>query len=137
METDEYETVRNLICQAHGIGEYCEFCPLYDADNCYEHTAKSEKVLLALFDRRPEKYGEEEKEECRSDAAAKHRADMLVKDLRKVQAYCAGQQRGCRECAFYNSWEEECKFGSCPADWDLDDVGDFAEGTSGKGGSKP
>ena len=122
METDEYETVRNLICQAHGIGEHCEFCPLYDADNCYEHTAKSEKVLLALFDRRPEKYGEEEKEECRSDAAAKHRVDMLIKGLRKVQDYCAG-----------------CKLGSCPADWDLDDVGDFSEGTStsGKGGSKP
>lgn len=68
---------------------------------------------------------------------AKHRADMLVKALRKVQAYCAGQKHGCRECAFYNSWEEECKFGSCPADWDLDDVGDFSEGTSGKGGSKP
>lgn len=72
METDEYETVRNLICQAHGIGEHCELCPLYDADNCYEHTAKSEKVLLALFDRRPEKYREAEKEECRrSDSRAK------------------------------------------------------------------
>ena len=24
----------------------------------------------------------------------KHRVDMLFKDLRKVQAYCAGQQQG-------------------------------------------
>lgn len=24
MKTDEYETVRNLICQAHGIGNDCE-----------------------------------------------------------------------------------------------------------------
>lgn len=70
METDEYETVRNLICQAHDIGDDCESCPLYDVNSCYEHTAKSEKVLLALFDRRPEKYGEAGKEECRSNALA-------------------------------------------------------------------
>lgn len=131
METDEYETVRNLICQAHGIGEYCELCPLYDADNCYEQTDEAEKILLKLFGICPKGYEEDEKEECRSDAAAKHRLDMLVKALRKVQAYCAGN--GCGECAFYNSWKEDCKLGSCPADWCLDDIGDAATDTSEKG----
>lgn len=62
MKLDEYKAARDLICQAHGIGEYCELCPLYDADNCYEHTAKSEKVLLALFDRRPEKASKERRD---------------------------------------------------------------------------
>ena len=137
MKPDEYKTVRDLICWAHNLDSNCGGCPLCDLDSCRSQTPEAETVLIAFLGRRPEKYGEEEKEECRSDAAAKHRADMIVKDLRKVQAYCAGQQRGCRECAFYNSWEEECKFGSCPADWDLDYVGDFAEGISGKGGSKP
>lgn len=48
--------------------------------------------------------------------------NMAVKGLRKVQAYCAGQQHGCRECAFWNKWEEECKlYGLCPIAWDLDD----------------
>lgn len=51
-----------------------------------------------------------------------HYAKQLVKALRKVKAYCAGQQHGCRECAFYNNWEEECKlYGLCPIAWDLDD----------------
>lgn len=31
---------------------------------------------------------------------SKHRVDMLVKELRKVQAYCAEHPRGCRGCAF-------------------------------------
>lgn len=62
---------------------------------------------------------------------AKHRVDMLVKALRKVQAYCAGNR--CGECAFYNSWKEDCKLGSCPADWCLDDISDAATDTSEKG----
>lgn len=139
LKPDEYKTARRLICKLQLANfDSCEFCPLSDVDNCCEHTAKSEKVLLALFDRRPEKYGEAEKEECRSDAAAKHRVDMLIKGLRKVQDYCAGHKRGCRGCTLLNLWGG-CKLGSCPADWDLDDVGDFSEGTStsGKGGSKP
>lgn len=70
METDEYETVRNLICQARNIfDDDCECCPLYDADNCYEHTAKSEKILFAFLGRRPAEDGGAEKEECRSDVA--------------------------------------------------------------------
>ena len=69
---------------------------------------------------------------------AKHRVDMLVKALRKVQAYCAEHPRGCRGCALLNLWGG-CKLRSCPTDWGLDDVGYFSEGTStsGKGGSKP
>lgn len=64
---------------------------------------------------------------------AKHRVDILIKDLRKVQAYCAGQQHGCRECAFWNTEEEECKlYGSCPIAWALDDD-DAAADTSEKG----
>lgn len=71
MKSDEYERARSLICRAFDV-DYCQYCPLYVVDNCYEHTAKSEKVLLALFDRRPEKYREAEKEECRrSDSRAK------------------------------------------------------------------
>lgn len=65
---------------------------------------------------------------------AKHRVDMLVKALRKVQAYCAGQKHGCRECAFWNTEEEECKlYGSCPIAWAIDDDDDAAADTSGKG----
>ena len=66
---------------------------------------------------------------------AKHRVDMLVKALRKVQAYCAGQKHGCRECAFWNTEEEECKlYGSCPIAGDLDDDDAAADtSTSGKG----
>lgn len=86
METHEYETVRTLICLAYGSGNDCEYCPLFESDNCYEHSVKSEEVLLALFGRRPSEDGESEKEECRSDAAAKHRVDMIVKALRNVQA---------------------------------------------------
>lgn len=56
--------------------------------------------------------------------------EMLVKELRKVQDYCAGQQHGCLECAFWDYWGIECKLGSCPTDWNLDDVGDSAEDTS-------
>ena len=59
---------------------------------------------------------------------AKHRVDMLVKALRKVQAYCAEHPRGCRGCDFSDSWGG-CRLGSFPIDWDLDDVGDFDEGT--------
>lgn len=138
MKPDEYERARSVICRAFDV-DYCEYCPLYSVDNCYEQTDEAEKILLKLFGVCPKGYEDEEaeKEECQSDAAEKHRADGIFKALRKVQAYCAGN--GCGECAFYNSWKEECKFGSCPADWDLDDVGDFSEGTStsGKGGSKP
>ena len=60
---------------------------------------------------------------------AKHRVDMLVKALRKVQAYCAEHPRGCRGCDFLDSWGG-CRLGSCPADWDLDDIGDFDTDTS-------
>lgn len=62
----------------------------------------------------------------------KHKADMMVKALQKVQAYCASQQHGCRKCAFWNLEAEECKlYGSCPIAWDLDD--DAAADTSKKG----
>ena len=69
---------------------------------------------------------------------AKHRVDMLIKGLRKVQDYCAEHPRGCRGCALLNLWGG-CKLRSCPADWDLDGAGYFDESTStsGKGGSKP
>ena len=73
------------------------------------------------------------KEHYASKYLAKHRVDMLVKALRKVQAYCAGQKHGCRECAFWNTEEEECKlYGSCPVAWDLDDD-DATADTSEKG----
>ena len=51
------------------------------------------------------------------------------------QAYCAGQKHGCRECAFWNTEDEECKlYGSCPIAWDLDDDDAAADtSTSGKG----
>lgn len=127
METDEYERARSLICQAFDV-DYCEYCPLYGVDNCYEQTDEAEKILLKLFGRRLVEDGEAEKEECRSDAAATHRVDMLVKGLRKVQAYCAEHPRGCRGCDFLDSWVG-CRLGSCPIDWDLDDVGDSDEGT--------
>lgn len=64
--------------------------------------------------------------------ARKHRVDMLVKALRKVQAYCAEHPRGCRGCALLNLWGG-CKLRSCPVDWDLDDIGDAAADTSEKG----
>ena len=64
----------------------------------------------------------------------KHRVDMLVKAMQKVQEYCAGQQHGRRKCAFWNTKEEECKlYGSCPIAWALDDDDDAATDTSGKG----
>lgn len=51
---------------------------------------------------------------------AKHRVDMLVKALRKVQAYCAGQQHGCRECALYDHDQEVCRISGCgPAAWSI------------------
>lgn len=53
---------------------------------------------------------------------SKHRVDMLVKELRKVQAYCAEHPRGCRGCAFLNLWGG-CKLRSRPAVWDLDGAG--------------
>ena len=65
---------------------------------------------------------------CARKYLAKHRVDMLVKALRKVQAYCAEHPRGCRGCALLNLWGG-CKLGSCPADWGLDDAGYFDEGT--------
>ena len=62
--------------------------------------------------------------------------NTIVKDLREVQAYCEGQKRGCRGCAFWSSWEKECKlYGLCPIAWDLDGIGDAAD-TSGKEGNK-
>ena len=54
--------------------------------------------------------------------AEKHRVDMLVKELRKVQAYCAEHPRGCRGCALLNFWGG-CKLRSRPAVWDLDGAG--------------
>lgn len=51
---------------------------------------------------------------------AKHRVDMLVKALRKVQAYCAGQQHGCRKCAFYDHEVKACRISGCgPAAWSI------------------
>ena len=94
MKPDEYERARSLICKS--FGNYCKYCPLYDVDNCHEQTDEAEKILLKLFGRRLVEDGEAEKEECRSDAAAKYRVDTLIKDLRKVQAYCAEQQHRCR-----------------------------------------
>ena len=65
---------------------------------------------------------------------AKHRVDMLIKALRKVQAYCAGQQHRCRECAFWDDEKIECKFyRSYPAVWNLDSDDGAAADTSGKG----
>lgn len=125
MKPDEYKRARKLICQLGTYGS-CEFCSLSDVDDCCEQTDEAEKILLELFGICPKGYEEAEKEECHSDAAAKHRVDTLIKALRKVQYYCAGQQHGCRECALWDPWGE-CKLGSCPIDWDL----------SGKGGSKP
>lgn len=50
----------------------------------------------------------------------KHRADMLVKAMQKVQAYCAGQQYGCRKCAFYDHEAEACQLSGCgPAAWSI------------------
>ena len=63
---------------------------------------------------------------------SKHRVDIIVKALRKVRAYCAGMN-DCRKCAFWDYWGIECKLGSCPADWCLDDIGDFDADTSEKG----
>lgn len=137
MKPDEYKTVRDLICWTHNLDSDCGGCPLCDLDSCYGQTPEAEAALIAFLGRCPKGYEEEEKEECRSDAAAKHRVDMLVKALRKVQAYCAEHPRGCRGCALLNLWGG-CKLRSCPADWGLDDVGYFSEGTStsGKGGRK-
>lgn len=71
METDEYERARSLICQAFDV-DYCEYCPLYGVDNCYEQTDEAEKILLKLFGRRLVEDGEAEKEERRrSDSSAK------------------------------------------------------------------
>ena len=53
---------------------------------------------------------------------SKHSVDMLVKELRKVQAYCAEHPRGCRGCALLNLWGG-CKLRSRPAVWDLDGAG--------------
>ena len=131
MKPDEYKTVRDLICWTHNLDSDCGGCPLCDLDSCYGQTPEAEAALIAFLGRCPKGYEEEEKEECRSDAAAKHRLDMIVKALRKAQAYCAGN--GCGECAFYNSWKEDCKLESCPVDWCLDDIGDAATDTSEKG----
>lgn len=60
---------------------------------------------------------------------SKQRVDMLVKELRKVQAYCAEHPRGCRGCALLNLWGG-CKLRSRPAVWDLDGAGYFDESTS-------
>lgn len=128
MKPDEYKTVRDLICWTHNLDSDCGGCPLCDLDSCYGQTPEAEAALIAFLGRCPKGYEEEEKEERRSDAAAKHRVDMLVKALRKVQAYCAEHPRGCRGCALLNLWGG-CKLGSCPADWGLDDAGYFDEGT--------
>lgn len=128
MKPDEYKTVRDLICWTHNLDSDCGGCPLCDLDSCYGQTPEAEAALIAFLGRCPKGYEEEEKEECRSDAAAKHRVDMIVKALRKMQAYCAEHPRGCRGCDFLDSWGG-CRLGSCPIDWDLDDVGDFDEGT--------
>lgn len=133
MKPDEYERARSVICRAFDV-DYCQYCPLYAVDNCYEQTDEAEKILLKLFGICPKGYEEEEKEECRSDVAAKNRVDTIIKGLREVQAYCASQKRGCRGCALWDSWGG-CKLGSCPVDWDLDDICDSAAdtSTSGKG----
>ena len=83
--------------------EFCDFLSLPDVDDSCEQT------------------DEDEKEECRSDAAA------ICEALKKVQNYCDEQQNGCRECAFYLSWYEDCKFGSCPREWDIDGICDSVE----------
>ena len=129
MKPDEYKTVRDLICWTHNLDSDCGGCPLCDLDSCYGQTPEAEAALIVFLGRCPKGYEEEEKEECRSDAAAKHRLDMIVKALRKVQAYCAEHPRGCRGCDFLDSWGG-CRLGSCPADWDLDDIGDFDTDTS-------
>lgn len=73
MKLDEYKAARDLICQARNIfDDDCECCPLYNADNCYEQTAESEKILLAFFGKHPAEEEEAEKEECRrSNSGAK------------------------------------------------------------------
>lgn len=48
MKPDEYKRARSLICKSFGI-DYCEYCPLYDVDNCYEQTDEAEKILLKLL----------------------------------------------------------------------------------------
>ncbi len=135
MKPDEYKTVRDLICLicwTYNLDSDCGGCPLCDLDSCYGQTPEAKAALIAFLGRCPKGYDEEEKEEFRSDAAAKHRVDMLVKALRKVQAYCAEHPRGCRGCALLNLWRG-CKLRSCPVDWDLDDIGDAAADTSEKG----
>lgn len=67
MKPDEYERARSVICRAFDV-DYCEYCPLYTVDNCYEQTDEAEKILLELFGICPKGYEEGEKEECRSDA---------------------------------------------------------------------
>ena len=73
MKSDKYKAARDLICQARNIlDDDCECCPLYNADNCYEQTAESEKILLAFFGKHPAEEEETEKEECsRSGSSAK------------------------------------------------------------------
>lgn len=68
MKPDEYERARSVICRAFDV-DYCQYCPLYVVDNCYEQTDEAEKILLKLFGICPKGYEEEEKEKCRSDAA--------------------------------------------------------------------
>lgn len=120
MKPDEYKTVRDLICWTHNLDSDCGGCPLCDLDSCYGQTPEAEAALIAFLGRCPKGYDEEEKEEFRSDAAAKHRVDMLVKALRKVQAYCAEHPRGCRGCAFYDRDAGECRFSGCgPAAWSI------------------
>lgn len=132
MKPDEYERARSLICKS--FGNYCGYCPLYDVDNCHEQTDEAEKILLKIFGICPKGYEEAEKEECRSDAAAKYRVDTLIKGLRKVQAYCAEQQHRCRECAFWDDEKIECKFyRSYPAAWNLDGDDGADADTNGKG----
>ena len=134
MKPEEYKTVRDLICWTHNLDSDCGGCPLCDLDSCYGQTPEAEAALIAFLGRCPKGYGEEEKEECRSDTAEKHRVDTLVKALRKVQAYCAEQQHRCRECAFWDDEKIECKFyGSYPAVWNLDDDDGADADTNGKG----
>lgn len=66
--------------------------------------------------------------------ASKYRVDMIVKALRKVQAYCDGQLHACHECIFWDAEEAECKLrGAYPLAWDLDDDDDATTDTRGKG----
>ena len=114
MKPDEYERARSLICKSFGI-DYCEYCSLYDVDNCYEQT-----ILMELFRRRPRKPVEAEKEKCRSDAAESPVAHI---ECKTGISYSVGKNRPLRSDSSAKSVKpypqdtEEDEYRYIDADW--------------------